>query len=78
MENYYGTARSNFFGYLIVQLLTISIVVWPILSLVALFALRRSHLTSTNQVLWAFMIVAVPVFGGLAFFIIKPNGSNQS
>ena len=45
---------------------------WFILSLFGLFALRRSHLTGTNQALWAVLIAAVPVLGALAFFIDKP------
>ena len=66
-------------GFLLIQLLNIIIIgIWPILSLVALFALRRKHLKGTNQALWVLMIVAIPVLGALALFIIKPNESNPS
>ncbi len=46
---------------------------WPILSLAALFALRNRPLTGTAQALWAFMIIAIPVLGPLAFFIVTPK-----
>ena len=54
------------------------ILIYPLLSLVALFALRRSHLTGINQVLWAFLIVAVPVLGALAFLIVDPAENTQA
>lgn len=63
-------------GYLIVQLLVLGI--YPLLSLLALFALRRSHLTGITQVLWALLIVAIPVLGALAFFIVKPTEKTES
>jgi uncharacterized membrane protein YhaH (DUF805 family) len=62
--------------YLIIQLLFI--LVWPLLSLVALFSLRRSRLTGINRVLWALLIVAVPVLGALAYLIVKTDMSNHS
>lgn len=51
---------------------------WPLFSIIALLALRRSHLTGTNQALWAFLIVAVPILGALAFFIVRPSEKNQT
>lgn len=62
-------------GYLIIQMLIFGI--YPLLSLVALFGLRRSHVTGITQVLWALLIVAIPVLGALAFFIVKPIENNQ-
>ena len=62
-------------GYLIIQMLIFGI--YPALSLVALFALRRSHVTGITQVLWALLIVAIPVLGALAFFIVQPTENNQ-
>ena len=58
-------------GYLMAQVLVCGI--YPILSLIALLSLRRTHLTGINQVLWALLIVAIPVLGALAFFIVKPT-----
>jgi hypothetical protein len=63
-------------GYLIIQMLIFGI--YPLLSLVALFSLRRSHVTGITQVVWALLIVAIPVLGSLAFFIVKPTENNQA
>ena len=66
-------------GLLITQLVSFLIIGgYPILSLIALFALRRNRLTGTNQVLWALLIVAIPILGALAFFIVKPTENIQS
>ncbi len=51
---------------------------WPILSLVALFALRGRPLTGVAQAIWAFMIIAIPVLGPLAFFIVMPGDRQMS
>ena len=51
---------------------------YPILSLIALFALRRNRLTGTNQAIWALLIIAIPFLGALAFFIVKPTQNAQS
>ncbi len=48
---------------------------WPVLSLVALFALRNRPLGSIAQALWALTIIAIPVLGPLAFFIVMPKDS---
>ena len=63
-------------GFLIIQVLIFSII--PALSLMALLALRRTHITGIIQVLWALLIVAIPVLGALAFFIVKPTENSQS
>ena len=52
--------------------------IYPLLSLVALFALRRNRLTGITQFLWALLIVAVPVMGALAFLIVNPTENIQS
>ena len=54
------------------------ILIYPLLSLVALFALRRSPLTGINQFLWALLIVVIPVLGALAFLIVEPSENTQS
>ena len=66
-------------GLLITQLVSFFIIGgYPILSLVALFALRRNRLTGTNQAIWALFIIAIPFLGALAFFIVKPAENTQS
>jgi hypothetical protein len=49
------------------------LVFYPLLSLVALFALRQSQLKGILQFLWALLIVLVPFLGPLAFFIVNPS-----
>ena len=61
---------------MIIELLILGI--YPLLSLVALFALRQSHLTGIPRVLWAFLIVVVPLLGALAFFILNPSENTSS
>ena len=62
-------------GFLIIQVLIFSII--PALSLMALLVLRRTHITGITQVLWALLIVAIPVLAALAFFIVKPTENSQ-
>lgn len=49
------------------------LVFYPILSLMALFALRQGQLRGILQFLWVLLIVVVPVLGPLAFFIVNPS-----
>ena len=63
-------------GYSLVQMLIFGI--YPLLSLTALFALRQSRVNGITQVLWALLIVAIPVLGALAFFIVRPSENIQS
>ena len=51
---------------------------WPVLSLIALFVLRGRPLTGVAQAIWAFLIIAIPVFGPLAFFIVMPSDHKTS
>ncbi len=52
--------------------------VWPVLSLIALFALRNRPVTGIAQVIWALLIIAIPVLGPLAFFIVGPRDNSTS
>ena len=54
------------------------IALWPALSLIALFTLRRRPLTAIAQAIWALMIIAIPLLGPLAFFIVMPGDSKGS
>lgn len=51
---------------------------WPVLTLVALFALRQRPLTGIAQAIWAFLIIVVPILGPLAFFIVQPRDNKAS
>jgi hypothetical protein len=61
---------------MIIEVLILGI--YALLTLVALFALRRSRLTGIIQLLWALLIVVVPVLGALAFLIVNPAENTQS
>ena len=66
-------------GFLVGQLLYFIFVVgWPVLSLAALLALRRSRLVETTQLLWAFLIIVVPFLGAIAFLILRPGAGSKS
>jgi hypothetical protein len=61
--------------FLIVQLLSLSFLLgWIVLSILALFSLReRTKLHATARVLWAILIVCVPVLGAIAYWIVRPD-----
>ena len=61
---------------MIIEVLILGI--YSLLTLAALFALRRSSLTGIIQLLWALLIVVVPVLGALAFLIVNPAENTQS
>lgn len=57
---------------LIAQILNMALLVaWITLALWALFRLRREELQDIAQVIWAAIILLVPVFGAVAFFIVR-------
>ncbi len=62
-------------GFLIIQLLIFGS--WSILSIIALFALRRAQVTGINQAIWALLIIVIPILGALAFFIVRPSENIQ-
>ena len=63
-------------GILIINLLMVGS--WPFFSIIALLALRRSRITGTSQALWALLVIAIPILGALAFFLVKPGQNNPS
>jgi hypothetical protein len=52
------------------------IVGWPLLASLALVQLRRRELPETARVIWAVLILLLPIVGALAFWIVRPG--NQS
>lgn len=54
-------------------LLQLACLGWPFLSLAALVALRRRPLTALPQALWALIILATPILGACAFWIVQPR-----
>lgn len=62
------------FGFLLVQLFNLVLLLgWPLLSLLALLALRGRGLTGTTLAIWVLIIVAVPFLGALAFWVVRPS-----
>ena len=46
---------------------------WLVCTLIALVGLRRHKVSDTARVLWAGLIVAAPVLGALAYWIVRPQ-----
>lgn len=46
---------------------------WPLLSLIALLSLRRCKLQPVVQAMWVFIVLAIPILGAVAFWIINPS-----
>jgi len=63
-------------GVLIINMLVFGS--WPFFSIIALLGLRRRRITGTSQVLWALLVVAIPIMGALAFFIVRPSENDQT
>jgi hypothetical protein len=76
--NLHGHSRRERGGLVGQFLYFIFVVGWPVLSLAALLALRRSRLVETTQLLWAFLIIVVPFLGAIAFLILRPGAGSKS
>ncbi|UCH61153.1 MAG: hypothetical protein JSV61_06645 [Anaerolineales bacterium] len=63
-------------SYLIIQVLILG--VWPLLSLAALYTMQHSSFTALPQFLWTLLVLTIPIFGALAFFILKPGVKKYS
>ncbi len=46
---------------------------WLMGAVLALIRLRRRQLGEVARVLWAILILVIPLLGSLAFFIVKPG-----
>ncbi|NLG49359.1 MAG: hypothetical protein GX552_04520 [Chloroflexi bacterium] len=49
------------------------VLLWPILSVVALVGLRQRPLASIAKALWAALVVGVPILGAVAYWIVDPQ-----
>jgi hypothetical protein len=49
------------------------LVAWPALAIMALLRLRRRRLPDTAKVLWAILVIAVPILGPVGFWIVDPG-----
>lgn len=59
---------------LMIQILNIAILVlWPILSIIALFKMRTiDSFTDWVRIVWVLIIIIIPVLGSVAFLIATP------
>lgn len=46
---------------------------WPLLSLITLLSLRHRKLRPLAQAIWVFIVLAIPILGAVAFWIINPS-----
>lgn len=61
-------------SFLVVQLMNCALpLLWLGLSIAALLGLRKRPLGETARVLWALIILVVPVMGAAAFWIVRPG-----
>jgi hypothetical protein len=61
-------------GYFLAQALSILVLVaWPVLIIATLLTLKRRKLASNLKALWVLMIIAIPIFGAIAFLIVRPT-----
>ena len=59
-------------GFLTFQCLNIVLLAaWFILVLLALLRLRKEDLREEIEIIWAIIILLIPVFGALAFLIVR-------
>ena len=58
-------------GYLLVMIFNFSLLLgWPLL---AILQLRRRQLPEVARAIWAVLILLVPFFGALAYWLVKPG-----
>jgi hypothetical protein len=52
-------------------------IIWFTLSTIVLFDLRKKSMNETPRVLWTMLVVCIPILGAVAFWIVRPGGSDQ-
>lgn len=61
-------------GFFFVQALNcLILLLWLGLSVAALVGLRKRPMGETARVLWALIILVVPVMGAVTFWIVRPG-----
>lgn len=61
----YETALLQLFNFAL-------LIVYPLLTIVALLQLRKRNIDRTSQALWA-LIILIPYLGPVAFWLINPS-----
>ena len=62
-------------GLLLIQLIPLILLIG--LPVISLIDLRKKKMDGTTLALWVLIICAIPVFGALAYWIIKPAAGKQ-
>ncbi len=67
---------SAFSTAVLVQILSfILLAAIPALIIVSLLKLKKAALPPQTQALWVIIILLIPIFGALAFLIVKPGAA---
>lgn len=67
---------SSFSGAVLIQILDfLLLVAIPALIIVSLIKLRKITLPPQTQAVWVIIILLIPIFGALAFLIVKPGAA---
>ncbi len=53
------------------------IIAWVVLAIIALVKLSSRKLPATPKAIWVLIILGIPVLGAIAFFIVKPEDSQE-
>jgi len=62
------------FGMGFVSILNIIIILaWIVLAILCLINLGKRQMPETPKALWALIILIIPVFGAIAFLIVRPG-----
>ncbi len=65
-------------GYLITSIFSLlTLTAWLSLAIYALLTLRKRALPPTAAAIWTAMIICIPLFGALAFLIVKPENTRS-
>jgi hypothetical protein len=64
---------------MLLQILNMALLVaWIVLAIWALWRLRKEEISDTAQVIWAVVILLIPILGAVTFFIVRSGSrSNQ-
>ena len=66
-----------FYRYSFTLLRCLIPLIWLVLSFLALYGLRKKSLGETARALWALMIIAIPILGAAAFWVVNPHETHQ-
>lgn len=68
---FFGDFGGRFWVFQVIHLLLL--LVWLGLSIAALLGLRKKRMNEVARVLWVALIVAIPIMGAVAYWIIRPE-----